>query len=153
MQAKTHILFSLICVLFYIDYYNVQNPIIFTILVLFTTLAVDIDESNSKLGKHFKPFSSIIQWILGHRGLLHSLLIPLLFYIILSFLNQQEIAVAIVIGYISHIAMDILTPQGVYIFYPFKLKINGPIKVGSWLEKLLAILLLIAIAVKLLFVL
>jgi inner membrane protein len=153
MRVTTHLLFTFILLFFYFDHFTLASPLVFIIIALITTLIVDIDHPHSTAGKYLRPFSDILQWVLGHRGLLHSLLVPICIFLILRFFNYTEPAIAILLGYTSHIIMDILTPSGIRIFYPLKYKIRGPIKVGSWEEKILTIFLIIAIAIKLLFLL
>jgi inner membrane protein len=153
MRSLTHVLFTIAILLFYMDHFTLQSPILFILLTIFATLIVDIDHAHSKAGKLLQPFSYILKWLFGHRGLLHSILVPICIFLILTFLNYSEEAIAILIGYTSHIAMDLLTPAGVRIFYPLKFKIHGPIKVGSWAEYMLMICVAITITVKLFFVL
>ncbi len=151
MRSTTHFLFSVICLLFYFTYFSVKHPFLFIVLALITTLCVDIDYSGSKVGKLTQPFSSIIHKILGHRGLLHSMLVPICLFIIIQFLGYPEQAIAVLIGYVSHIVLDMMTPAGIKIFYPLQYNISGPIRTGSWAEKILIILFVIVIMLKLFF--
>ncbi len=150
MRFVTHLAFTGLCILFYLDYFSVQNIILFTIIALFTTLFVDIDEPESTLGKRFWLFSKFTNFLFGHRGLLHSILMPIFFYCIFAFFQMKEIAFAITLGYVSHLVMDMITPAGIFPLYPVKWRIHGPIKTGSFLEYLFAFTFMAIIVFKLL---
>ncbi len=122
---------------------------LFMIIVLFMTLFVDIDEPESKIGKLFWPVAYSIKWVLGHRGLFHSLIPPLLLFLVCKFIGWNEVAIAAFIGYSAHLGADMLTPHGIYPLYPIPWRIRGPIRVGSIGEYIFAGMLVI-IAVKLL---
>jgi len=93
MIALTHALFGLLLALLF-D----VNPII----VMIFSLVPDIE------------------FILPtfHRGPLHS---PLLLapFILFSYFYEKRFGLAILIGLVSHLFLDFLTPQGLPIFYPF----------------------------------
>lgn len=150
MRARTHILFSVLCFLFYIDYFEIENIILFLVLLFFAALFPDIDEAGSTIGKKTQPFSNIINIICGHRGIFHSLLLPSATLLTLLFFQQTEAGIAIFIGYCSHLVMDMITPAGIYLFYPFSWKIRGPIPVNSFFEKVLFWTLILIILLKLL---
>lgn len=151
MLAFTHLLFSVLCVLVYAKYLTIENYFLFFFIVLFTTLFVDIDEEDSTMGKRLQPFSTIIKSIFGHRGIFHTLLIPVPIFLTLHFFQYPEIANAIFLGYSSHLFMDMLTPAGIYLFYPMKWRIHGLIRVGSVLEWVLAFAFFLLILFTLLF--
>ena len=150
MRAPTHILFAVVCFLIYSSYYDITHPILFLSIVLFMTLFVDIDEPDSKIGKFFSPIAHTIKWILGHRGLFHSLIPPLLLFLVCKFIGWNEIAVAAFLGYAAHLVADMLTPHGIYPLYPIPWRIRGPIRVGSIGEYIFAAMLLVVITIKLL---
>ncbi|MBI5073256.1 metal-dependent hydrolase [Candidatus Woesearchaeota archaeon] len=150
MRARTHILFSVLCLLFYVDYVEVKHILLFSFLLFFAALFPDIDEAGSAIGKKTKPFSNIINIICGHRGVFHSLLLPSAAALTLLFFQQTEAAVAVFIGYVSHLVMDMITPAGIYLFYPFRWKIRGPIPVNSFFEKMLFWTFIVIISIKLL---
>ncbi len=150
MRARTHLLFSAVCLLFYLDYFDVKNILLFSFLLFFATLFPDIDEAGSTIGKKTQPFSNIINVICGHRGVFHSLLLPCATALTLLFFQQREAAIAVFIGYVSHLVMDMITPAGIYLFYPFSWKIRGPIPVNSFFEKILFWTFLLIVILKLL---
>ncbi len=151
MRAGTHILFSILCLFFFIPLFQPQNIILFSVIVLFATLFVDIDEPSSWIGRRVVWLAAPITWILGHRGLFHSLILPLILFLVFHFFRYTELGIAILLGYSSHLVMDMITPHGIYPFYPLRFRIQGPIPVGSLFEKAFAFLLFCIICLKLLF--
>ncbi len=97
-------------------------------------LLPDLDASDSKLrhlnlGIGFEPFSlpgRLMSTVLSHRGLLHSGigigLCAVLFALPLGLWLGWQTGAALLIGYISHIALDGCTRTGVPLLYPIKIK-------------------------------
>jgi inner membrane protein len=84
-------------------------------------LLPDIDHPKSWVGKRMRPLSTIVAAILGHRGATHSLLAVvgcgwLLFYDG----TPRAIVAPVLVGYLSHLAGDLLTPHGLRLAWPFK---------------------------------
>ena len=150
MRARTHLLFSVVCLIFYFNYVEVQNPMVFVALVIFATLFPDIDEAGSTIGKKTQPFSNMINMICGHRGVFHSFLLPAAATLTLFFLQENEAAIAVFLGYASHLVMDMMTPAGIFPFYPLRWRIRGPIPVNSIFEYILFFSFVIIIGIKLL---
>lgn len=99
-------------------------------IVILTSLLPDIDHPKSIVGQRLKWISKPIFNIFGHRGFTHSFLIVIFFwllayskYLVIPYDVQQ----GIIIGYISHLAADILTPAGVPLFWPLRIYIRIPI--------------------------
>ncbi len=103
-------------------------------------LLPDVDHSSSFLGKRTKIFT-----IFKHRGFTHSLFGGFVLYGILYLIQQYlykpigPYTLYIMLGFASHIILDILNPMGVKLFYPFGLNVKIPlIKTGSKLETIFA---------------
>lgn len=144
MMFFTHLAFALLSSLFSLKFVNPSNKYLFLIIVCLVSLFPDIDNYKSKAGKKFGFISRIIEFVFGHRGILHSVYLPLLLFCLFYFLNYQLIAFAILIGYLSHLLIDGLTVSGVNLLNPLlKLNINGFVKTGGILEYLIFILLII----------
>jgi len=68
-----------------------------------------------------------------HRKLFHNIFVPLLISVSLLFLppllgvNAQLLAVSVLIGWFSHIALDAVTVKGVYPLYPL---LNAKVSLG-----------------------
>lgn len=93
------------------------------------SLIPDIDEPNSTLGKKVKLLSKGIKVIFGHRGILHTPFFLILVSIGLFFVLKQcpekylvlatQASIFFIIGYLSHLVLDAMTPAGIMLLYPF----------------------------------
>lgn len=142
MMYYTHLAFGLLVSLLYLQYFYITNKILFILVTLFFSILPDIDETKSKIGKKIKLVSKVINLIFGHRGILHTAYIPLAFFLFFYGINY-EIAVAILLGYTSHLLADALTKYGIKPLSPIiNIKIKGPIKTNSLLEKVFFLIVL-----------
>lgn len=152
MLFKTHLAFSFLIGLILIELLEIPNAILFVIIVMFFASLPDIDESSSKVSKKLRPLSFIINIFFKHRGIIHSIYAPLVISIILVLMHQRVYALAVFVGYLSHLILDSLTVMGIQPFSPLiKKRIHGFIKAGSFLENILFMVILVAIACKLFF--
>lgn len=138
MMHYTHIAFGLLLSLLYIKIFIVENKLLFVFIVLLFSLLPDIDETRSKISRKNKLVSKAINFIFGHRGFFHTIYIPVLLFLILALLNIKVIiGIAVLVGYMSHLFLDALTPAGIRPFYPlYNKRINGFIKTNSISEKI-----------------
>jgi len=133
MIFKTHLLFALFVSLLAIKFFNVDY--LFAILVLVGGLLPDIDYAKSYIGRRTKGVSHIIQFLFGHRGIFHSLY-PVLGLALLFFIFKKTEFLALAVGYFSHLLADGFTREGVnFLTDPFRLRMQGFIKTGGFLEK------------------
>ncbi len=149
MLFRTHLAFSFLIGLYLIGILKIKNQILFMIILLFFSIFPDIDESSSKISKKLKPFS-YLTILFGHRNIFHTLYFPIAISLLLFALNLKLLSLAVLIGYILHLLLDILTKKGINLFYPLtKKRIKGFIKVGSLIENILFIILIALIIYKL----
>ena len=102
----------------------------------------DIDHPNSLVGRRFKRLSAFLKRKVGRRTLTHSLLSVLLLASLLFVVDSNEWqflfypVLGLLLGHTSHIVLDMLTKQGVALFYPFikKKKGLGLISTGGYFE-------------------
>jgi len=152
MMFRTHIIFSFLISFLIISSFDIQNKIVFVVILLIASALPDIDSYKSKVGKKIKPISFLINIFLGHRGIFHSLFLPILISMLIAIINQ-EIAAAFFIGYLSHLVLDSLTPEGVMFFYPFsKKRTKGLIRTGSLWENIFFFILIILCYIQLLLI-
>jgi|TARA_Y100000294_G_scaffold29696_2_gene25115 inner membrane protein len=131
----THLAFGIFIALLAIDFFNIQNKLFFILIAIMFSVFPDIDERKSKMGRENKIISTIINFMFGHRGFIHSIYIPLILYLVFYYINK-EIGIAVLTGYFSHLFTDALTKQGIRPLAPLiNKKINGMIKTNSLLEK------------------
>ncbi len=144
MLFRTHLTFALLIALFTFNKFNI-NKILFFIIILFSAAFPDIDQYKSKIGRKFGIISRLINFIFGHRGIIHSLvfLIPLTIVIWIIFKNLY---IPFLLGFLSHLILDGLTLQGINFLYPVsKLETKGFIRTGGLLEQIFFILLVIIV--------
>ncbi len=84
----------------------------------------DIDHTRSIIGKIFFPFSRCINRRFGHRTITHSLIVLLgtslvAAYLEITFFHSSQFTKVYFLGYSSHLILDMMTVQGVPLFYPF----------------------------------
>ena len=141
MLFRTHIVFSL--TIYFLLSYFLNIPFWVLFFILFATAFVDIDAKNSKIGNHwyFRP----LQWIVKHRGILHSLVFALILSLIVGSFSLWA-GFGFFVGYISHLFLDCWTKRGVRLFWPFKWKIKGFVTSGSWREDIIFVVLILILS-------
>lgn len=101
------------------------------------SLLPDIDHPKSTISLKLKLYLFI-----KHRGFTHSLTALFLFILIAPWAGtilNQDLYRGIIIGIISHIFLDSLTPSGVQLFFPCKKRFSFPLL--ALIHKLLKITL------------
>lgn len=118
-------------------------------------LLPDIDQASNQLWELMpadRIFSKFLNKLFGsHRTLSHSILGLVIIYKISewlifklinpSFVNSGLVFWALMIGYVSHLFLDLLTEEGLPLLFPIKWKFGIPpikkmrIKSGKWGEK------------------
>ena len=145
MMYYTHLAFGFLVSLLAINLFDINNKLFFVLIAISFSIFPDIDERKSKIGKKYKKTSTIINFIFGHRGFFHSIFIPLALYFVFYYINN-EIGVAVLVGYFSHLFMDAITKHGIRPLYPIiNKKINGPVKTNSITEKILFLIVIVLI--------
>ncbi|GEA15518.1 hypothetical protein E308F_17620 [Moorella sp. E308F] len=98
-------------------------------------LLPDVDHPGSYVGRRVPIVSDAVEMAFGHRGATHSLLAVFLFYAAarltaLRFLGGSvagPLALALAAGYLSHLLLDMLNPQAVPLFWPWKARARFPL--------------------------
>lgn len=106
---------------------NVVIPLVSASLV--SSLMPDIDNPNSYMGHKNKVVSNTLNMTVGHRGVTHTplamIVVSSIVYLILSKVVPNYAiyyAIGSLIGYGSHLLLDMLTPKGIMLFYPLSKK-------------------------------
>ncbi len=107
-----------------------------------TSLVPDIDTPESKIGRRIPVIPTLINTLLGHRTITHSMLTMLGIF---AFLKQYslQIGIAWLIGFSCHVILDILTPQGVQFFWPIPFNVRLGILQTNGIIELTYVFLLI----------
>jgi len=83
-------------------------------------LLPDIDHPQSWAGRKMRLVSVPLALVVGHRGITHSALAILGCALLLMILGTGWLAAPVVVGYLSHLLADGLTPSGVPLLWPSK---------------------------------
>ena len=145
MLFMGHVLIGLTYYLLFFEYFTPPNQIVFFLLVLLGSLLPDIDEENSKINKWSGIFGKIIGRTFPHRGFLHSIFFFTILFFIIKYFFLEVYGHALLIGYFAHLTGDGISLSGVRIFYPFKYKIRGPLRVGSKVETFITVVLFLLV--------
>ena len=86
-------------------------------LVLFFSVLPDIDYPYSFIGSMFPSVSNFLFKKFGHRGLIHSIYIPISL-VVDFFIFNNYVALVVSLVFTSHILLDMLTKSGVQLFNP-----------------------------------
>lgn len=100
---------------------------------LLTCLLPDIDHPSSLLGQRLRWISVPISRLCGHRGFTHSLIAIVAGVWLLHVKMPAELWLpadvmqGMVLGYLSHIVADMLTPAGVPLLWPCRWRFRLPL--------------------------
>ncbi len=113
-------------------------------LALVGSLLPDIDHPKSWAGKRLGPLSSGIAAVVGHRGMTHSAVaLAACTWCLLHSGTPRWVVSPLAVGYLSHLAADLLTPGGLRLAWPLRRTWALPLcKSGSPFEPLVVALLL-----------
>lgn len=114
------------------------------VIVVLGSLLPDIDHPKSWVGRRTRPVSTAIASALGHRGVTHSAIaVAGLTFLLLHAGYGRDAVAALTIGYLSHLAADMLTPRGLRLAWPFPGTWSLPLcRTGSATENLIVLLLI-----------
>ena len=145
MLAKTHILFGAGLALAASQAAHLSVPA--TLMIVGSGaiggLLPDIDHPGSTFGRRIWPVSLVISKVFGHRGITHSLLaVAGLTILLLSGHRLSVVSLGLIVGYLSHLLGDFITPHGIPLFWPLKrcYRIPRPIRTGGLGESVLGFL-------------
>jgi len=138
MLLRTHLAFAALVIIIFISHVN--NKIIFPIMVIIATFLPDLDTGFSRAGKRliFRP----LQWIVKHRGVIHSFTTGVVISIILA-IFWPVAALGFFLGYSVHLITDSFTKEGIQPFWPLKMRSRGFIRSGGKVEDSLFLSLVI----------
>lgn len=91
----------------------------------FFSILPDVDHLKSPIGKVFYPLAKFLDRRYGHRTITHSLIVYIPGIFIIMFIEKTfgstfSYTLVFAFAYFSHLLFDMLTKQGVPLFYPFK---------------------------------
>lgn len=93
----------------------------YLVLVVGGSLLPDIDHPKSWVGRRTRPISTAIASTFSHRGITHSAIAVVgLTTLLLHAGYHRGCVSALIIGYLSHLAADMLTPRGLRLAWPLR---------------------------------
>ena len=109
---------------------NIFSNAIYLGLCIFSSLLPDIDHTKSMMGKLFYPLAKYLDGKFGHRTITHSItfMIPIFIFFLFMELNLinpyfertgVDYSLIFFFAFLSHLILDMLTVQGIPLFYPF----------------------------------
>ncbi|WP_096198993.1 metal-dependent hydrolase [Bacillus sp. FJAT-45350] len=144
MQYKTHIAFGLATGIGALQIYSpvIDDLVLFSGGLIIGALLPDIDHMKSKIGRKLPSISKLVYFFFGHRKFFHSILFVALLWGILRDMAPYSFVLGLVIGTISHLIGDMMTPRGIKLFYPLPWNVKFPLtfKSGGLVEYLLLLL-------------
>lgn len=137
MMGRTHMAVGFLAGLLALPFTDL-NPIIFVALAVFASLLPDVDHENSKINR-LLPITRIVPMFFSHRGFFHSVFPPLMLYASVAYLaGLPQIALALTVGYCSHLISDCCTRLGCNLIHPLStFRIQGPIFTDGLMEYVL----------------
>ncbi len=127
MSGANHIVGGTVFTGIYLSMWDTNlfsQPLFLFFTALFAVLP-DIDHTKSPIGTLFYPIAKYLDKKHGHRTITHSLICYFLLIILVGsierIISDKRIITSIFIwSYGSHLILDMITKQGVPLFYPFK---------------------------------
>lgn len=103
---------------------NIFHSSGYLFLTIFGSLLPDIDHTKSIIGKSFYPIAKWLDRKHGHRTITHSLIFLFAITGIYAtfenaFFNQTSTTIILFFSVFSHLILDMVTVQGIPLFYPF----------------------------------
>lgn len=126
MKAPNHIAGGLVFTGIFCSFWdvNIFSKPLYLGITLFASLLPDIDHTRSLIGKTFLPVAKYLDRHFGHRTVTHSLLFYggcLLMVLAASrFFAVENITLIFAFAMASHLIFDMMTVQGVPLFYPVR---------------------------------
>ena len=115
------------------------------------SLLPDVDHPGSWVGRRVRPVSDVVCALLGRRGFTHALIVVALCAAALRHHGPARgLLCPLAVGYLSHLAADLLTPRGLRLAWPLPQGFALPLcRTGSPAEVLVVVGLLAWTALRL----
>ncbi|MYM92749.1 metal-dependent hydrolase [Duganella vulcania] len=143
MKASSHMLLGTALYAGYVAMTGRPLSIVEMAVAAVASLLPDIDHPKSTFGRIVPIISVPLSAIVGHRGITHSLLAVFGMALLgATSFHSSSLAMALVIGYLSHLVGDFFTNSGIPLAWPLKRRYVIPLlKTGSFAEYLLMVVL------------
>jgi inner membrane protein len=145
MTGKTHLIIGVGAGLLMV-HYAPQPTLASTVGIIalagLGALLPDVDSPNSTINSWIPPLR-LLTWFFKHRGIFHTVFIPLILVLIGFYQPQLQTWLnALSVGYLSHLIADCMTIHGLSVLYPLSIKVHllppgFRVQTGGIVERLL----------------
>jgi len=142
MLKRTHLVIALGVILYFLDVPQLRNKLIFTVVVLISSMLPDLEGVFAGSAGNKGRFFRSVFYSEQKNGVLHSYTVCIIISIFLA-MFYPIYAFSFFIGYSFHLFADSFTPQGIQAFWPHKSRSTGHITPGGRLEMMLFYVMLI----------
>jgi inner membrane protein len=126
MSGSNHVVGGIVFTGIFASFWNVnifEKPE-YLFFTAFFAILPDIDHLKSPIGKMFYPIAKWLNLKYGHRTITHSLIFYFSLFLIIGFLEKtffvgHNITLIYGFAFFSHLLFDMLTKQGIPLFWPF----------------------------------
>ena len=127
MSGTNHVTGGTVFTALFVSFWdiNIFTDVWLLFFAAFFSLLPDIDHTRAPIGKAFYPLAKYLDRKFGHRTITHSLLCYIGLYATIRLIEviantSHNASFIFVFAYASHLIYDMMTKQGVPLFYPFK---------------------------------
>ena len=122
MTYKTHFIGGACAPIILSAVMPIENIAVVTGVSAFSALLPDIDIEGSKVHNKAGIVGKGVTSIFSHRGFIHTPILYVVLYALMSMVLPQAICLGFLIGTISHLVLDTFNYKGIMWMYPFSRK-------------------------------
>lgn len=127
MSGTNHVTGGVVFTALFASFWDI-NIFVSPWLLFFTaffSILPDVDHTRAPVGKAFYPLAKWLDRKFGHRTITHSVICYVLLFATIRFIEvlantNHSASFIFCFAYASHLIFDMMTKQGVPLFYPFK---------------------------------
>lgn len=122
MTYKTHFIGGVCAPIMLSAVMPIENIAVVAGVSAFSALLPDIDIEGSKVHNKAGIVGKGVTSIFSHRGFIHTPILYVVLYVLMSMVLPQAICLGFLIGTISHLVLDTFNYKGIMWMYPFSRK-------------------------------
>ena len=149
MTYKTHFIGGICTPIMLSTVMPIENIAVVAGVSAFSALLPDIDIEGSKVHNKAGIVGKGVTSIFSHRGFIHTPILYVFLYALMSMVLPQAICLGFLIGTISHLVLDTFNYKGIMWMYPFSRKHFhiASIKTRTFSESVFTVLMIVATVV------
>ena len=141
MLKRTHLAIGLGIVLYFLDLPQLNNKLIFSIVVLIASLLPALETAFVSVRQRRGIFS-FARKLEQPNGILHTYTVCIFVSVILAFFYPIY-AFPFFLGYSFHLFVDAFTPRGIQPFWPYKERSKGHVHPGGRVDMIIFYVMLV----------